>query len=209
MSESNMRTQPTVRRTQPVIPCALVAPLLLALLVPTAALAHPGHGEGGFWPGFLHAFQGLDHVLAAVAVGVWGVRLGGRASWALPTAFVSAMAAGMGLAFAGIALPMLEPAIAASVLLLGTLIALDARLTAAAGALIVAIFAPFHSAAHIGEMPAATAILAYAGGLLLSTALLHAAGIVAAQGLRNRPLALRIAAAPVALAGACMIVRAI
>jgi urease accessory protein len=209
MSEPNMCIQPAIRNTHATVPCALVAPLLLALLVPATALAHPGHGGGGFWPGFLHAFHGLDHVLAAVAVGVWGARLGGRALWALPAAFVSAMAAGMGLAWAGIALPMLEPAIAASVLLLGTLIVLDARLTAAAGALIVAVFAPFHSAAHIGELPAVTGIFTYAGGLLLSTALLHAAGIVAAQGLRNRPLALRIAAAPVALAGALMIVRAI
>ena len=45
--------------------------LLLALL-PTAAFAHPGHGEAvGFVSGFLHPMGGLDHILAMVAVGVF------------------------------------------------------------------------------------------------------------------------------------------
>jgi urease accessory protein len=175
--------------------------ILTALLLPTAALAHPGHGDGGFWPGFLHAFHGVDHVLAAIAVGVWGARLGGRALWIVPLAFLVAMAAGVGIASAGIGAPMPEPMIAASVLLIGALIALDAGFRPVLGALLVAAFAPFHAAAHVTEMPQAAGVLAYAAGLLVSTALLHAVGIAAAGALRARPLVLRFAAAAATLAG--------
>ena len=57
--------------------------VLVAL--PTAALAHPGHGGGeltwDFSAGFAHPFSGWDHLLAMVAVGLWATQLGGRARW--------------------------------------------------------------------------------------------------------------------------------
>jgi urease accessory protein len=177
--------------------------LALAMSCPVLAWAHPGHDQGAFLPGLLHALHGWDHVLAAVAVGVWAARLRGRALWALPLAFVGAMAFGIGLAAAGWPLPLIEPAIAASLLTLGVLVAADARFTAATGALLVGVFAPFHGAAHVGEAAATASSLAYAGGLLLSTALLHATGIAAAVLARGRPRALRLAAVPMALAGLC------
>ena len=41
-------------------------------LVPTAALAHTGVGDGhGFVHGFAHPLGGLDHVLAMVTVGLF------------------------------------------------------------------------------------------------------------------------------------------
>lgn len=195
-----------VTRHRPLSSATRRAVSFAVLLAPVAALAHPGHGEGGFWPGFLHAFHGIDHVLAAIAVGVWAARLGGRALWALPLAFVAAMAAGAALGAAGVHVPMVEPMIAVSVLLLGGLVALDARFTAALGALLVAVFAPFHGAAHVAEMPASAALLSYTAGLLVSTALVHAGGMGAALVLRARPAVLRIAAAPVALTGLALIV---
>ena len=180
--------------------------LLLALMAPAGALAHPGHGDAGFWSGLAHAFHGLDHVLAALAVGLWGWRLGGRALWVLPLAFVCAMAAGIGLAAGGIAVPAIEPMIAASVLVLGMVLAFDVRLGATVAAALVAVFAPFHACAHVAEMPATFGMLAYAAGLLASTALLHAAGTGAAVALRGHALALRVLAAPIALAGIAMVV---
>jgi len=178
--------------------------LFCALATPASALAHAGHDEG-MWAGFLHPFLGLDHLLAAIAVGIWGTRAGGRALWALPLAFVGAMAAGLGLSVAPVPIPAPELMIAASVLLLGALIALDVRLTVVPGMLLVALFAPFHAAAHAMEMPASSSVFVYFGGLLLSTALLHAAGIAAAFALRDRALVLRLAAAPIALAGMWMV----
>jgi len=39
--------------------------------------AHTGTGlAGGFVPGFMHPFTGLDHLLAMISVGLWGAFLG-------------------------------------------------------------------------------------------------------------------------------------
>jgi len=171
---------------------------LLALGAPLTAFGHPGHGESGFLPGVLHVWHGFDHVLAAVAVGVWGARIGGRALWALPLAFVTAMAAG---AAAGWQLPMVEAAIAASLLALGGLIAIDVRCTSALGVAIVAVFAPFHAAAHVVEMASQAGAASFVLGLVLSTGLLHGAGIAVAIAAHKRPAVLRIGGAPIALAG--------
>ncbi|HEV7820061.1 MAG TPA: HupE/UreJ family protein, partial [Burkholderiales bacterium] len=91
------------------------------------AMAHPFHGASdGFGTGFAHPFLGLDHLLAMVAVGVWAVQQGGTAVWRLPVAFCTAMAVGVVLGFGGVAVPLTEPFIAASVLVLGLAI-LSAR----------------------------------------------------------------------------------
>ncbi|RZK94945.1 MAG: urease accessory protein, partial [Methylobacterium sp.] len=80
---------------------ALALPALV--LLPQAALAHPGHGEAaGLVHGFLHPVSGADHVLAMVAVGLLAALRGGRALWALPAAFLALMAAGAGLGMAGV-----------------------------------------------------------------------------------------------------------
>ena len=182
---------------------ARAAVLVTAVLLPATAFAHPGHG--GLLDGLVHAFHGIDHVLAAVVVGVWSVRLGGRALFAIPLGFVAAMAAGIGLAAAGIAVPMPEPVIAASVLFLAMLVALDARFAPVVGGLLVAAFAPFHAAAHVAEMPGPGGMLYFAAGLLVSTAALHGIGMATAHALRTRPLLLRLGALPIATAGMGMI----
>lgn len=64
-------------------------------LVPMSAWAHAdGHPGGGFVAGFLHPISGLDHVVAMVAVGLWGAVLGPPALWVLPVAFPIVMAFG-------------------------------------------------------------------------------------------------------------------
>lgn len=51
-------------------------------LAPAAAWAHAdGHPGGGFVAGLLHPISGLDHVVAMVAVGLWGAVLGPPALW--------------------------------------------------------------------------------------------------------------------------------
>ncbi len=166
---------------------AAVVPLLLASF---AAWGHPADAAG-----FVHPFTGLDHLLAMLAVGLWAAQLGGRWTWAVPLAFVASMALGGALGFAGVNLPFVEPMIAASVLVLGLLVALQVRLRYS-GLVLVGAFAIFHGIAHAAEMPAETPRLVYAAGFVLATALLHAAGV----GLGLLPRA-RWAGVPVALAG--------
>ena len=149
-------------------------------LVAAPAVAHTGtDAAGGLAAGFAHPLLGLDHLLAMVAVGAWGALLGGRAVWLVPAAFVVAMVAGGTLAVSGVALPMVETAIALSVVVLGALVALDVRAVTGLGVAVAAAFAVFHGHAHGSEMAAGTSVLGYAAGFAASTALLHLAGIAA------------------------------
>ncbi len=155
---------------------------LAALLLPVLAQAHPGHDDGheltwDFTGGALHPLSGLDHLLAMIAVGLWAAQLGGRARWLVPAAFVTVMALGAALAQSGVQLSGIEQAIAASVLILGILIATSAKLPTAASMALVGIFAAFHGFAHGAEIPATSQALSYGLGFILATALLHAAGV--------------------------------
>jgi urease accessory protein len=195
---------PTARYTDVATAAGKRILALCLVLAPALAQAHPGLAGDGLGAGLLHPLHGLDHVLAALAVGVWAARLQGRALYALPIAFVTAMAGGASLALAGFGLPGMEPMLAVSVLVLGALVGCDARIPTSAGLALIAAFAPFHGAAHAAEMPAAGAVFVL--GVLIATALLHAAGGCLALALRGRPSWLRTAALPVMFAGLAMLV---
>jgi urease accessory protein len=155
-----------------------IAAAAALVLLPGAALAHPGHLDAsGFSHGFMHPVGGLDHVLAMIAVGLYAALLGGRALWLVPTSFVGVMAIGGALGMAGVALPYAELAIALSVVVLGLAIALRLSLPTLAAMTLVGAFAIFHGYAHGAQMPADAAGLGYAAGFVLATALLHGAGV--------------------------------
>ena len=154
----------------------VILPATLALAA-TPAFAHVDVGDtASFSTGFGHPLSGLDHLLAMVAVGLWAAMTGGRAVWLVPAAFVGTMILGFGLALGGAPLPFVEPAILASVVVLGLLIASAVNVPVAAGAILVGVFALFHGHAHGGELGAATA-MPYLLGFALATTLLHAAGV--------------------------------
>jgi urease accessory protein len=120
----------------------VLAVVLLAASAAEPALAHTGGGHvagGGLWSGLLHPVTGLVHVLAMVTVGLLAAGLGGRALWLVPAAFLTMMAAGAAAAMAGLPLPHVELGIAASVVALGTLVAVRAGLPALAAAAGVAL----------------------------------------------------------------------
>jgi urease accessory protein len=150
----------------------------LCLFAGTAA-AHTGdHGGSGFAGGLAHPFMGLDHLLAMLAIGVWAAQQGGRALWAVPSAFVGAMLLGGAIGLGGWMLPQVETAIALSVLVLGLLISYRRQWSLAGGMAIASAFAVFHGYAHAAEMPFGAAPLLYAAGFALATAFLHAMGVV-------------------------------
>lgn len=142
------------------------------------ALAHTGDATGaGFLAGFLHPILGWDHVIAMVAVGLWGAFLGSPAIWILPVAFPLVMALGGAFGILGVPLPGIETGIAASAVVIGLAVALALRPPIWVAAAIVAVFAVFHGHAHGTEMPTAASPLAYAAGFVLATGLLHLGGI--------------------------------
>ena len=153
---------------------ALPSAALLAL-VPSLAVAHPGHDESGsFISGFAHPLLGADHLLAMVAVGLWAALSGGRALWAYPAAFVVAMLAGGIMGAGGAELPVLEPAILASVVLIGAAAALALRVSLWAALPALALFGLAHGYAHGLEGPGGAE---YALGFVIATMGLHATGI--------------------------------
>lgn len=152
------------------------------LLISSPAFAHVDPSEhGSFAAGFTHPVFGLDHVLAMIAVGLWAALLAGKSVLALPTAFVGSMVIGFGLALVGVSFPMVEPVILTSVVALGVLVALAARLPLAISVLIVGTFGLFHGHAHGGEIGTATEF-SYAAGFILATAILHAVGVLIGYG---------------------------
>jgi urease accessory protein len=153
--------------------------LVLLVVLPTSAFAHAegGTAGAGFLTGFLHPLGGLDHVLAMLAVGMWGAQLGNPAIWVLPVAFPQVMALGGVAGILGLPLIGIELGVTVSVLVLGSMIALDRRPPLWAAFLIVSFFAVFHGYAHGAELPGKTGAVAYSAGFVTATGLIHLTGI--------------------------------
>ncbi|WP_018410222.1 HupE/UreJ family protein [Methyloversatilis thermotolerans] len=177
---------------------------LLMLLLPAAAFAHQEAGQAaGFLAGLEHPVSGLDHMLAMVAVGLWGAVLGQPAIWMLPVAFPLMMAMGGLMGLLGFPLPGVEIGIAASAIVLGAMVMTERRLPLRAAVVITALFAIFHGHAHGAELPEGASALMYSLGFVMSTGLLHAVGIALGtlHGWSAGRRAVRAAGGGVALAG--------
>jgi len=190
-------------------------PTLVLMLIgglPLAALAHTGVDGGthhGFAAGFMHPLTGADHLSAMVAVGLWSA-LAARRAWPdllwAPLGFAAMLLAGAGLGLAGLQLPLVEPMIAASLLVLGLLVLTRRRLPALAAAGLVGLFAVFHGVAHGQELATQSDATLTLAGMLMATLALHVAGIAAGWSLRNGHRWLpRLAGAAVALFGVSLL----
>ncbi len=175
------------------------------------AFAHLNPEEhGSFMAGFSHPLFGADHILVMVAVGIWAAQIAAskdnkNALFIVPTAFVGTMAVGFLLALGGIELPFVEPAILASVIALGLLVAMATRVPVSVAASIVGVFALFHGHAHGGELGSAGA-LQFGVGFVIATALLHVAGIALGMGVAKLgTFAARIVGGLTALAGLSLV----
>jgi urease accessory protein len=178
--------------------------VILLILIATPALAHIGEGAGGFLAGLSHPVFGPDHVVAMMAVGLWGAFLGTPAIWMLPVVFPLVMAFGGVLGILGVPLAATETGIAASGIVLGLMVALAARPPLWIAAVLVGAFAIFHGYAHGKELPDGTNAVAFSTGFVIATGLLHLAGI-AFSLLTRWPagrIAVRGAGAMIALVGA-------
>lgn len=141
-------------------------------------MAHVESGQaGGFLDGVRHPISGLDHVLAMVAVGLWGAQLGRPAMWLLPVAFPMMMAFGGMLGLMGVPVPGVEVGIAASGVVLGAMVLGEVKAPLAASIILVGIFAIFHGHAHGTELSEGQNAMLYSLGFVISTGTLHAAGI--------------------------------
>ena len=168
---------------------------LIILLILGRAQVAWAHVEGGQAAGFItglqHPWSGLDHVLAMIAVGLWGAQLGSPALWMLPIAFPMMMAMGAMMGLIGIPVPGVEIGIALSAIVLGAMILGEVRPKLAIAIAMVGIFAIFHGHAHGTELPEGQSGLLYSMGFVIATGCLHGLGVL--LGLANHLPAGRLA----------------
>jgi urease accessory protein len=202
---------------QPKLKSALF--LIAACAISAGASAHIGHDSGimghshggTFLSGFLHPLTGLDHLAAMVAVGLWSA-LAARRAWPdllwAPLGFAAMLLAGALLGLQGVALPAVEPMIAASLLVIGLLVLTRWRVPGIAAAALVGVFAVFHGLAHGYELAGDANALPVVAGMLAATLLLHAAGVAAGWALRHANVWVpRLAGAGVAVFGLALLGR--
>jgi urease accessory protein len=177
--------------------------MLACLVTAQPTLAHTGDAAGGFIGGLSHPVFGPDHLVAMVAVGLWGAFLGPPAIYVLPIVFPLVMAFGGLLGILGVPLPGTEILIAISAILLGLAVAIAARPPLWIAAILVGAFAIFHGQAHGSELPPCADAIADSAGFVIATGLLHLTGI--AIGLLVRwpagLVAVRAAGGAIAFAG--------
>jgi len=150
----------------------------VCMMMAGPALAHSEKGEAiDFWSGFTHPLFGLDHVVAMVAVGLWGAFLGPPALWILPVIFPLVMAIAGAAGVFGLPLTGIETGIALSAIALGAMVALAAKPPLWVAALLVGGFAVFHGYAHGAELPVGADAIAFSMGFVIATGMLHLSGI--------------------------------
>ncbi len=155
---------------------------LSILLLPNFAHAHSIAFTAIDWnSGFLHPLQGLDHIIAMLAVGFWAAQLRGQSVWLLPLTFVSVMSLGGLIGMTNIEIPSAELIILSSGFVLSILAIKKVRFDTKINMLIVAFFALFHGYAHGAEITDSANFLSYSLGFIVATSLLHIAGIMTAQ----------------------------
>ena len=167
--------------------------LISAAAMPLATLAHTGADAGshhGFLTGFMHPLTGLDHLAAMLAVGLWSALVARRAwpdlLWA-PAGFAAMLLVGALAGLQGLEVPGVEPMIAASLLVMGLLVATRLRVPGPVAALLVGAFAAFHGLAHGYELAGEPGAALTLAGMLSATVLLHGAGIGLGWALRHAP----------------------
>lgn len=165
-----------------------------AAALPLSALAHVGADGGGHHNfldslshAFAHPFTGADHLAAMLAVGAWSA-LTVTPAWRAPAAFVALLVAGALAGFAGLWVPGVEPMIAASVLVLGLLVAVQKKMPWVLAAALAGVFAFFHGAAHGFELAGDTGWAAVGAltGIALGSGLLHVCGMVLGKAVMQR-----------------------
>ena len=154
--------------------------LILMTLVgfPLTAMAHPGHDAVGFMSGFLHPLTGLDHLLVMLAIGFWAARAPTENRFQIPTLFIIFLLIGLTMGAFMTASSMVELGIAVSVLAMGLILFLSARISALWQLMLTSMFGLIHGFVHGQEL-----ILAEHGfmailGLTLTTAGLLATGFL-------------------------------
>lgn len=164
----------------------LFAWIVIALMAaPATAHAH-WIGGSGLMSGLTHPFLGTDHLLAIIAVGIVSTLWKGKIIWKIPGTFVALMVVGGLMGMDGVRLPFAETGIALSILLLGTMLAIQKQIPLEIMLMSVALFGMMHGYAHGSELPGAASPLRFGMGFVMATSVLHLAGALIGRMARER-----------------------
>lgn len=148
----------------------LSAAIVALATLPMVTYAHVGgHAGYSFSSGLLHPLLGADHLLALLGTGLWlsQQRQKNRGPLVATFAAVLAMGIAIGMNFTGVAF---EPGIVASLIVMGALVAVAAKVPFLPGAVILALVAMSHGFVHGAEIAAgATGMLGFSVGLVAAS----------------------------------------
>jgi urease accessory protein len=147
---------------------------LFVLMVTSSAWAHiSGVHDGALLSAIAHPLAGLDHVLAALALGLWVGQLKTLDWWVLPSVFLGCLVAGMTVGqLAGYG-PVVEFGIIGSLIVFGTMVLREQSTSRFIALTLTTLFALLHGLAHAPIV----ASLEIGTGIALGTALVIGAGI--------------------------------
>ena len=195
------------RKRSPVIfgGLPLVIATLVVVLLPSEGHAHHAEWMKGqpFLQGLSMPIHGVDHMLVAVGVGLIAVQLGGSAVWWVPSLFGLLMWIGGLLNVHGIAVPLLEQGMLASILILGAILARRQPVSVFVSLIVVSSLAAIQGNALIEHTPGDWSVARFSAGCLISALAVLASGMglgFLLQRLRNRG-AVRYAGAAIIATG--------
>jgi urease accessory protein len=163
-----------------------------------------------WWQSFAQVIDEPGHLLAMLAVGAWAAMLGGRAAWVLPATFPLATTFGSALGATTVSLSWAEAGTAASVVILGLLLASAVRPALPIAVLVVGLLALVHGYENGLEMPPTADPLSYQLGFVAAAAALHLIGFgLGRAALPAEGWTRRLGGAAVALAGVALLVSGI
>jgi urease accessory protein len=160
----------------------LVVATLLVVLLPSEGRAHHAEWMRGqpFIQGLSMPIHGVDHMLVAVGVGLVAVQLGGSALWRVPSLFGLLMWIGGLLNVNGVAVPLLEQTILASILVLGAILARRQPVSLLVSSIAVSVFAAIQGNALLENTPAPSvnwSLAHFSAGCVMSALAVLASGM--------------------------------
>jgi urease accessory protein len=147
------------------------------VLLPLAAQAHPGHeAHASFMQGVLHPLSGWDHLVVLLSLGVLAAGRGARLAGICGILLALALGGGAALGLGWPAVPLVEPAIMATVGACLVLLVFRRRINAPVLLTLCMAFCLVHGIAHGQEAPAGD-LAGYFAGFTLAGVALYGTGL--------------------------------
>ena len=160
-----------------IIACAPGLALLIALLVPSVAAAHPIKGVGDFYAGMLHPLTALEFLLPWIAVALFAGQQGRKAALLTLGIFPLALVSGAGLALIMPAPAWVSGICLAMIPLLGLAVASALPCPSTVTILLVAIVGSLHGLANGSEITTSMSAWRFIPGLAAAAIMILTYGI--------------------------------